>query len=618
MEFKVDGEVHSCAYYASRAVIAIVQRFLDENYDRIFSDGMSHLDQVAADLRLEIKKDLRKYSEETGINFKGRKSGGSMVKLLPTTLAACVYADRGESVDVVCIWAGDSRCYSLGTDGMHQLTDDDARGYVNAMECLIQDAVMNNVICLDHDFRINWKAYSIPKPCFVFSASDGCFAYLDSPMSFESVFLPRTGKEFVLVDSITASLEAHENDDRTLAGHMFGISSQEEYNEIFRSRGDLIESEYVSKMVLTERIDELRALRNRMGSRDLSDEEKEQYAKIKAELKDLRKQNEDLMRSLWEPYSKGYLLPALKPEQVPVVVVEEPPEPEKEEEKKAEAKPEPISEEKWILPKKMSLSTGVALIAPYALRKEFVFETMESRSVEGYTVFDDWFFSGDSMSTICGKGAEARNVRRLFVKESEEYDRIRDERVVPAIMKLDADGCLMLPSETAFGSRTYIQTFSCSQANTIDIGSVRWCDKDVKERLLLRLSMAVKALHDAGIVHGAISPQCLIVIPMRSGILRPALCNYCDAFFAEDADKLTRLDPSERGPWYDVYCLGLMFYRLHVKNAQADDIAVDVNRYRKGTGRRWIMDLISRMIDGDPGRRPSIDEVVEQLRYHIE
>ena len=64
--------------------------------------------------------------------------------------------------------------------------------------------------------------------------------------------------------------------------------------------------------------------------------------------------------------------------------------------------------------------------------------------------------------------------------------------------------------------------------------------------------------------------------------------------------------------------LSLFLSACCLMGATADDIAVDVNRYRKGTGRRWIMDLISRMIDGDPGKRPSIDEVVEQLRYHIE
>ncbi|MBR6205003.1 MAG: protein phosphatase 2C domain-containing protein [Candidatus Methanomethylophilaceae archaeon] len=665
VEFKVNGEVHTCAYYASRAVLSIAVKFLEENHEAAFSDDMRHLDQMAEDLRAAIKEGLQKYSDETGINFKGRKSGGSMVKLLPTTLASCVYKESEDSVDVICFWAGDSRCYALGKDGLHQLTDDDARGYVDAMECIIQDAVMNNVICLDHDFRINWKAYRIPKPCFVFAASDGCFAYLDSPMSFESVFLPRADREFDLEQSITASLEAHVNDDRTLAGHMFGIGSEEEYREAFCPRGDALDSDYMSKMVLTPRIDELRAKRNEMGSRELSPEEKTEYDEVKAELKSLRKQNEELMRSLWKRYSAGYLLVPLEPEQDPVVVKEPPkaeepeavaaeaPKPEEEpaadkeaskpeeeppEKKETAEKPKKFPREKdwptyresrptatpvpgvvygegWTIPRRDLKDCGVAYVMPYALDKEFETEVRRCDNMYGYRVANNWLRSGDVLSALCVKGKSARDARKIFVKRREEYDLVRNDTIIGMIQRMNLDGRFMLPSESFLSNGMYIQTFMSNQSGREDLGRINKYDSADKNFLLLELCRTVKAIHEAGLVHGSLSAESLTVFRTANGHLRPAICNFCDMFLMRDAEKLERIAPAERGPWYDVYCLGLLFYKIYIRSNISDEaIATDVNIYRKGTARRWIMDLIDPMLDADPAKRPDISAIIDMIR----
>ncbi|MBR4226831.1 MAG: protein phosphatase 2C domain-containing protein [Candidatus Methanomethylophilaceae archaeon] len=649
VEFKVDGEVHTCAYYASRAVIAIAEGFLRENHALAFSDGMSHLDQMAADLERTVRKGLQDYSDRTGISFKGRKSGGSMVKLLPTTLASCIYKDMGDRVDVICFWAGDSRCYALDRSGLHQLTDDDARGYIDAMECIIQDAVMTNVICLDHDFHIRWKAYSVPKPCFVFAASDGCFAYLDSPMSFESLFLPRTDREFDLESSIQGSLEAHENDDRTLAGHIFGISTEEEYREAFCPRGDEMESEYISKMVLTERIDELRRRRNEMGSRELSEEEKSEYSEVKSELKSLRKQNEDLMRSLWSGYSKGYLLDPLSPEQLPVVVPEEPaaeekpPEPASEPEKAAETEPEapdataPADDGKkaesakrpepaptvpgmacgkeWTLPKREVKDSGVAYIMPYTLNRDFVFSIRKSRMICGHPIVNNWFRSGDCLSTVCDRGSSPRNVRRLFVKKRDKYDIVRDTEIIGMIQEMNTDGRFMLPSERYMPTGEYVQTFMCSQSGAESLDGIRRFSDSKKARLMMEICRSVKILHDAGLVHGSISPESVVIVQTPRMDLRPIICNYCDMFIAEDAKKLDRIDPAERGPWYDVYCLGLLFYKIYVHDQSDERIVSEVNIYRKGSAKKWIMELIAPMLDENPSKRPDISQVMDEIAH---
>ncbi len=692
VEFTVDGEVHTCAYYASRAVMAIVKEFLEAKRDLVFSDGMRHLDQIVADMRVDIKKGLWEYSKKTGITFKGRKSGGSMVKLLPTTLASCVYRDAGDSVEVVCFWAGDSRCYALCQDGLHQLMDDDARGYIDAMECLIQDAVMNNVICLDHDFHISWKAYRIPKPCFVFAASDGCFAYLDSPMRFESVFLPRTDAEFDLEGSIKASLEAHENDDRTLAGHIFGVESEEEYRKAFCPRGDAVESEFISKMVLTDRIDELRMKRNEMGSRDLTDEEKVEYKEVKTELKELRKQNEDLMRTLWRTYSEGYLLEPLAPEQDAVVVPEEPVMEEEEpavpaeaEEapasKEPEAKEEPVkkdekpaktdekppkAEEKpvkhavkipvkgsdtpsiedelspsytdkedlppspshefmpgvvkgedWTIPKRTINDSSVSLIMPYATSKSFMKATRMVGSVEGYQILNNWLLSGDALSAI-GMRKGIRDYRRVFVKKRDSYDIIRDTDILSIVANLNRKGRFILPSERYMPTDRYVQMFICTQSGMDDIDDLRRFDRMDKLHLLLELSHSIKDLHEAGVVHGAVSPESMTVLQTRGGHLRPVLCNFCDSFRFKDRDRLDRMDPVEKGPWYDVYCLGLLFYRICVRNVSNEIIVTQANIYSKKKGGDWLMDLICCMLDRDPSRRPTISDVIDTLRRHMD
>ena len=66
---------------------------------------------------------------------------GSLGKAFPTTASVITGKTNGNKVDVTCYWAGDSRCYMLDANGLHQLTADDLDGQ-DAMSNLSNDGVM--------------------------------------------------------------------------------------------------------------------------------------------------------------------------------------------------------------------------------------------------------------------------------------------------------------------------------------------------------------------------------------------------------------------------------------------------------------------------------------------
>ena len=113
---------------------------------------------------------------------------GSMGKSFPTTMAAVVCSSADDKVRAECFWAGDSRCYLLDQAGLHQLTTDDTNGG-NAMTNLTDDGVLTNVINCSEPFTLHRRSDTFASPCILFSATDGCFGYIATPMEFERLLL---------------------------------------------------------------------------------------------------------------------------------------------------------------------------------------------------------------------------------------------------------------------------------------------------------------------------------------------------------------------------------------------------------------------------------------------
>jgi nucleotide-binding universal stress UspA family protein len=70
-----------------------------------------------------------------------------------------------------------------------QLTTDDLRSGADAMRNLTDDSVMSNCISADTPFYINHRQVELEAPFLLLCATDGCFAYVRSPMHFEHLLL---------------------------------------------------------------------------------------------------------------------------------------------------------------------------------------------------------------------------------------------------------------------------------------------------------------------------------------------------------------------------------------------------------------------------------------------
>lgn len=174
---------HTGAYFASRAVKDIVERFVqdcnacDENPETL-SNSMKEI----------IKDGLQKKREV----LKGSQSllVSKMVKTLPTTMAISFISNKEDKWNIRVFWAGDSRIYLLTPNtGLSQLSKDDLSIEQDPFQNLYNDSSLNNMVNLSQDFTINCKEYEEKLPCIVLAATDGCFGYLPSPMHFEDLLL---------------------------------------------------------------------------------------------------------------------------------------------------------------------------------------------------------------------------------------------------------------------------------------------------------------------------------------------------------------------------------------------------------------------------------------------
>ena len=171
---------------------------------------------------------------------------GSLGKAFPTT-AAIVYTRYDKAfLDITCMWAGDSRCCMLDSDGLHQISRDDISGG-DALSNISGDGVLTNVICADSDFEIHMRNIKYERPCILFSATDGCFGYLDTPMEFEKIILDTLTDAASIADwnaALSKKTGEYAGDDYTMCVSAFGYRSFECMKDEFAKRRNKFYSEY--------------------------------------------------------------------------------------------------------------------------------------------------------------------------------------------------------------------------------------------------------------------------------------------------------------------------------------------------------------------------------------
>ena len=173
---------HSEAFMASRLCAGAFYDYFQSGTVDSASDT-----QIRQGLETAALQRLRTYapaSSEGGFRIKG-----SLSRTLPCTAAAAFVrrSERGTFL-VSVLWAGDSRVYLWNSDGLAQLTTDHT-SVPDAFETLYDDGILNNIFCSDRDVALHLHTIELQAPFLLFTATDGCFNYIPSPMEFEAFLL---------------------------------------------------------------------------------------------------------------------------------------------------------------------------------------------------------------------------------------------------------------------------------------------------------------------------------------------------------------------------------------------------------------------------------------------
>lgn len=236
---------HTSAYFGARIVSKAAEKFFvnaPEFADAQFASDATDdsRQQYVRQLKAHVKNEL----DRSVSDFQIQAIPSKTLKVFPTTFASAILQDRGASVCVMPIWAGDSRVYALSPGkGLQLLTLDDALGAEGRMN---SSSRMNNYVYHGYDFRLNYAVYELPSPCLILCCSDGCFDYRRSPLHFERALLNgivngmqesgETELATALSNALFRVLCTEIGDDTTLAGAIVGYSSISDLRESFRQR----------------------------------------------------------------------------------------------------------------------------------------------------------------------------------------------------------------------------------------------------------------------------------------------------------------------------------------------------------------------------------------------
>jgi serine/threonine protein phosphatase PrpC len=276
---------HSGAYIASRFARNVVERLMLELIKPEWNlDGPATATELHRVLASSLAARLAELkAPETTLRSK-------LVKALPTTMALAVL----QRTDLTAggwachvFWAGDSRAYVLEPEaGVRQLTSDDLRSGVDAMRNLTDDSVMSNCISADTEFHINHRQVDLRAPFLLLCATDGCFAYVRSPMHFEHLLHStlqgaRDGPAWQ--QALEQAVTAVTGDDAALA--LLGVGADlGGFKKLFRERTGEVGRRYVGPL----------------------DELDEQITRAEQQLAGLRERRAELGAELWGAYRHDY------------------------------------------------------------------------------------------------------------------------------------------------------------------------------------------------------------------------------------------------------------------------------------------------------------------------
>lgn len=168
------------------------------------------------------------------------KLRSSLIRPLPTTLAAIYFESEGNGFRAWCINSGDSRSYILNPErGLQQVSQDDIVTPGDALETLHSSTRISDCLAADGKFNIHVYPFETNTPVVFLSASDGCFDYVPFPANFEFILLDC----LQLADSqgnwairLGSKFRSIAGDDVSLALSAMGWKDFNSLKEAFRER----------------------------------------------------------------------------------------------------------------------------------------------------------------------------------------------------------------------------------------------------------------------------------------------------------------------------------------------------------------------------------------------
>lgn len=231
---------HTGAYIASRTVSGAIHDWYHDHYDKTWKSSK----QLAESIDKYIRKNFsicEKYATER-LNIKG-----SLIRKFPTTLSFAYAEADGSEIVLHVVWAGDSRVYLMNREGLAQLSLDDT-DVEDALENIYSDGPLTNVLSADGKYELHHKTIRISEPSIIFTATDGCFAYISSPMEFEYLILQTliecsTPEQFK--EKLKVQLSEYAGDDLALGLMSFFYGSYENTQKAYLSRLHYLQNEYI-------------------------------------------------------------------------------------------------------------------------------------------------------------------------------------------------------------------------------------------------------------------------------------------------------------------------------------------------------------------------------------
>lgn len=207
---------------------------------------------------------ISRYSPPKETGRTGLRS--NMIQSMPTTAAAMLLQNDPAQTGILAsaLWAGDSRVYLMDESGLAQLSQDDSK-VRDPMENLYDDGIMTKTITGEKGVRLNTKTVKLSRPFIALTATDGCFAYLSTPMEFEGIILESLAESANTAQwqkSLTEKIERVKGDDFTLCLAAYGYRDYQQLRAAYLPRYQQLCSRYLDalKQMPAGKIEERRKL----------------------------------------------------------------------------------------------------------------------------------------------------------------------------------------------------------------------------------------------------------------------------------------------------------------------------------------------------------------------